>query len=73
MIEQGSLTRHGLGPNKPATGVAPPIAGPVLGGHLTEHLDRRRIFSTNLPMGAVALAVAATVLLRLPRPGSGSR
>ncbi|MFJ8080885.1 DHA2 family efflux MFS transporter permease subunit [Streptomyces sp. NPDC096205] len=41
------------------------VLGPLLGGLFTEHLSWRWVFYVNLPVGAVALVVIATVL-RLP-------
>ncbi|MFB9465142.1 MDR family MFS transporter [Streptomyces cinereospinus] len=42
------------------------VLGPLLGGVFTEHLSWRWVFYVNLPLGAVALAVIATVL-HVPR------
>jgi len=43
------------------------LAGPVIGGALTQHLGWRSVFYLNLPLGAVTLATAMR-FLRLPRP-----
>ncbi|GAA3147249.1 MFS transporter [Nonomuraea salmonea] len=48
------------------------IAGPLVGGYLTQHISWRWIFYINLPLGAVALAVAFAVL-KLPRRTSPHR
>jgi len=42
-------------------------AGPALGGFIAENLHWSVIFWINIPMGLVALAIATTVLRRLPR------
>ncbi len=42
------------------------IAGPVLGGLLTEYLDWSLIFWINLPLGLAALAMTSHVLKRVP-------
>lgn len=46
------------------------IAGPVLGGVLTDTLGWRWVFYVNIPVGLLALALAAFAL-RLPRTYSG--
>jgi EmrB/QacA subfamily drug resistance transporter len=43
------------------------IAGPVLGGFLSEHLHWSFIFWINLPLGALAFFISGGVLKRLPR------
>ncbi|MFI6731916.1 MDR family MFS transporter [Nonomuraea sp. NPDC050451] len=48
------------------------IAGPILGGYLTQHVSWRWIFYINLPLGVIALAVAFAVL-KLPKRVSPHR
>ncbi|MFD0314726.1 MDR family MFS transporter [Streptomyces flavalbus] len=43
------------------------VLGPLLGGLFTQHLSWRWVFYVNLPLGAVALAVIATVLHLPPK------
>ncbi|MFJ2256832.1 MFS transporter [Streptomyces sp. NPDC087844] len=48
------------------------VAGPLLGGYLTDHLSWRWCFYVNVPFGLIALAVVA-VALELPKPTAGPR
>ncbi|MDI3389871.1 MDR family MFS transporter [Streptomyces sp. B-S-A8] len=48
------------------------IAGPLVGGAVTEHLGWRWAFYVNLPLGALALALVGT-LLHLPARRSAAR
>lgn len=43
------------------------IAGPLLGGVLSEHLHWSFIFWINLPLGAIAFYISGGILKRLPR------
>jgi EmrB/QacA subfamily drug resistance transporter len=46
-----------------------PVLGPILGGWLVDDISWRWIFYVNLPIGAVALALAARILPRdVPQP-----
>jgi EmrB/QacA subfamily drug resistance transporter len=38
------------------------IAGPLVGGFLTDHVGWRSVFTVNLPIGVAALAIVASVL-----------
>ena len=48
------------------------IAGPLVGGFITDHLDWRWAFYVNLPLGGIALLVIVTTL-HLPRKRSEHR
>lgn len=41
------------------------VAGPLIGGYLTENIDWRWVFYVNIPIGLIALAVISSVL-KLP-------
>jgi len=43
------------------------VSGPALGGFIAEYLNWTVIFWINIPLGLIALAMASTLLRRLPR------
>ena len=47
------------------------VIGPTLGGYLTDHLSWRWVFYVNLPIGVIALAIAAVALPNLKRDVKG--
>jgi MFS transporter, DHA2 family, multidrug resistance protein len=50
-----------------------PIAGPTVGGWITENYSWRWIFYVNLPFGALALALGSAFLEDTPKPAPGVR
>ena len=52
--------------------VAGPAFGPTIGGYIVTHLEWRWVFLINLPVGALAVAMAAT-LLRPSQPRTDAR
>jgi DHA2 family multidrug resistance protein len=44
-----------------------PILGPTVGGYLVEYVDWRWIFYLNVPVGALAISMAALLLRETPR------
>jgi EmrB/QacA subfamily drug resistance transporter len=48
-----------------------PVVGPTLGGYLVEYVDWRVIFTLNVPIGIVALAMGIALLRETPRRVGG--
>ncbi|HVQ44847.1 MAG TPA: MDR family MFS transporter [Candidatus Saccharimonadia bacterium] len=47
------------------------VIGPTLGGYITDHLSWRWVFYVNLPVGLIALAIAAVALPNIKRDSRG--
>lgn len=51
----------------------PMVIGPVIGGWLTSDFGWRSVFWLNVPLGALAMAAAITLVPRLPKPSGKLR
>jgi MFS transporter, DHA2 family, multidrug resistance protein len=64
MLDVTKPSQHGTAMMIWAMGImAGPIAGPILGGYLTENFDWRWVFFVNVPVGLMALAL---LVIHLP-------
>ncbi len=64
MLDVTRPSQHGTAMMIWAMGImAGPIAGPILGGYLTENFDWRWVFFVNVPVGVMALAL---LVIHLP-------